>query len=77
MYDKQIADTFYSIPKGFTLWQDTGYQGYKPEGVRIQQPLKKPRGKELTAQQKAANQQIAVSELALSMPLAASSATAL
>jgi hypothetical protein len=49
---------YYSIPKGFTLWQDTGYQGYKPEGVLIQQPLKKPRGKELTAQQKQDNQQI-------------------
>jgi hypothetical protein len=58
MHDKKIADTYYSIPKGFTLWQDTGYQGYQPEGVLIQQPLKKPRGKELTAQQKEDNRMI-------------------
>ncbi len=54
-HDKKLADTHYSIPKGFTLWQDTGYQGYRPEGVTIQQPMKKPRGKELTAQQKQTN----------------------
>ena len=58
IHDKKIADTYYCIPKGFTLWQDTGYQGYKPEGVLIQQPLKKPPGKELTPQQKQDNQQI-------------------
>lgn len=58
IHDKKIADTYYHIPAGFTLWQDTGYQGYYPEGVRIQQPLKKPRGKELSLQQKAYNQAI-------------------
>ncbi len=39
-HDKKLADTHYSIPKGFTLWQDTGYQGYRPEGVTIQQLMK-------------------------------------
>lgn len=57
-HDKKIADTHYSIPRGFTLWQDTGYQGYRPQGVNIQQPTKKPRGKPLTAQQKETNRVI-------------------
>lgn len=58
MHDKKMADTYYTIRKGFTLWQDTGYQGYAPEGVKIVQPTKKPRGKELTEEQKKANQAI-------------------
>jgi hypothetical protein len=54
-HDKTIADNDYTIPCGF---QDTGYQGYKPKGVKIIQPKKKPRGKELTQEQKDANRQI-------------------
>ena len=38
------------------MWQDTGFQGYRPEGVDIHQPKKKPRGGELTAAEKAKNQ---------------------
>jgi hypothetical protein len=57
-HDKTIADNFYTIPAGYTLAQDTGYQGYRPEGVKILQPVKKPRGKELTTEQKRSNQQI-------------------
>ncbi|MDR1091855.1 MAG: transposase family protein, partial [Prevotella sp.] len=48
------------IPSGFSLWQDTGYQGYRPEGVRIYQPVKKPKGRELTKEQKLFNRDIAV-----------------
>ncbi|MDR0749682.1 MAG: transposase, partial [Tannerellaceae bacterium] len=55
VHDKKIADIAYRIPQGFTLAQDTGYQGYRPDGVRIVQPEKKPRGKELTAGQKQNN----------------------
>lgn len=55
VHDKKIADTCYCIAQGFTLWQDTGYQGYRPEGVLVQQPIKKPRGKDLTQEQKAYN----------------------
>ena len=58
VHDKTIADTAYSIPAGYTLVQDSGYQGYQPEGVKIIQPLKKSRGKELTREQKELNQQI-------------------
>lgn len=58
MHDKKIADTFYTIQKGFTLWQDTGYQGFKPDGVDIKQPIKKPKGKELSDEQKEYNRLI-------------------
>jgi hypothetical protein len=40
------------------LYQDTGFQGYKPENVTIIQPIKKPKGKELTQEQKANNKAI-------------------
>ena len=58
IHDKTIADHAYTIPAGYTLVQDTGYQGYQPEGVKIIQPQKKPRGKELTEEQKSSNRQI-------------------
>ena len=58
IHDKTIADNAYTIPAGYTLVQDTGYQGYQPEGVKIIQPQKKPRGKELTQEQKDNNRQI-------------------
>jgi hypothetical protein len=57
-HDKKIADTHYSFPVGMIVWQDTGYQGYKPVGVTIYQPIKKPRGGELTGDQKAYNREI-------------------
>ena len=41
IHDKTIADNAYSIPEGFTLLQDSGYQGYAPLGVEIIQPQKK------------------------------------
>jgi len=58
VHDKKIADTYYSIPKGHCLWQDTGYQGYQPEGVVVLQPTKKPKGKSLTGRQQAQNRLI-------------------
>jgi hypothetical protein len=58
MHDKKIADMMYGFPYRCTLYQDTGYQGYKPENATIMQPVKKPRGKQLTPQQKEYNRQI-------------------
>jgi hypothetical protein len=40
------------------LWQDSGYQGYYPQGVSIRQPKKKPRTRELTREQKELNRYI-------------------
>jgi hypothetical protein len=39
------------------LLKDTGFQGFEPEGVVCVQPKKKPRGKELTDDEKADNRE--------------------
>ena len=58
-HDKKIADEEgYEFPEGSQLWQDTGFQGYGPEGVEKHQPKKKPRGGELTMEEKVENQSI-------------------
>lgn len=59
-HDKKLADEHgLTFPKGSTLWQDTGFQGYAPDGVVIIQPKKKPRGRELTPTEKRQNELIA------------------
>jgi hypothetical protein len=58
-HDKKIADEeAYRFPQGSVLWQDTGFQGFAPDGVRIKQPKKKPRNGELSDEQKEENRQI-------------------
>ena len=58
-HDKALADAeALDFPVGLLLRQDTGYQGYQPQGVVISQPQKKPRKGPLTDQQKARNQAI-------------------
>ena len=59
-HDKKLADEQdIPYPKGSTLWKDTGFQGYEPETITTYQPIKKPKGKELTAEQKERNRLIA------------------
>jgi DDE superfamily endonuclease len=63
VHDKKMAEQQYlpvlsDAKAKITLWQDTGYQGFAPEGVTIIQPQKKPKGKELTPAQKDRNRQI-------------------
>jgi DDE superfamily endonuclease/Helix-turn-helix of DDE superfamily endonuclease len=58
-HDKKIADEeAYQFPAGSVLWQDTGFQGFAPAGVRLRQPTKKPRNAELSEAQKEENRQI-------------------
>jgi hypothetical protein len=58
-HDKACVDEeAYTYPAGSVLYKDSGFQGYEPEGVQTHQPMKKPRGKELTAEQKDANRLI-------------------
>jgi hypothetical protein len=58
-HDKPIADTTpYPLPEGSELLQDLGFQGFTLDGVQIIQPHKKPRGKQLTDEQKAENKSI-------------------
>jgi hypothetical protein len=59
MHDKKIADMTYSFPYPCVLYRDTGYRGYKPDGVRIERPVKKPKGRELAAEEKEGNRKIA------------------
>ncbi|MCI5227042.1 MAG: transposase [Candidatus Electrothrix sp. AX2] len=58
-HDKKIADeSEYRLPEGSKLLQDTGFQGFSVSNVEILQPAKKPRGKELTQEQKGRNRNI-------------------
>jgi hypothetical protein len=60
-HDKKAADEAgYSdcFPEGAVLLQDTGFQGFSAESVRIIQPKKKPRGGELTEEEKERNRKI-------------------
>lgn len=58
-HDKKICDEEQpTFPEGSTLYKDTGYQGYEPENVNTIQPKKKPRGKELTEEEKGENRLI-------------------
>jgi DDE superfamily endonuclease len=47
-----------TYPVDIGMYQDTGFQGYEPEGVKTFQPQKKPQGKELTPDQKEQNRLI-------------------
>jgi hypothetical protein len=60
-HDKKLADEeglVFPENSGIELFQDTGFQGYHPENVTIIQPVKKPKGGELTGEQKAKNKAI-------------------
>ena len=59
MAEQQYLQVLSNAKAAITLWQDTGYQGFAPQGVTIIQPQKKPKGKELTPAQKDRNRQIA------------------
>lgn len=63
-HDKKVADeAHYHLPEGSILYQDTGFQGFTLAGVTIRQPKKKPRGKELTPDEKAQNRLISRSRV--------------
>lgn len=59
IHDKRIADmTVYFLPEGSCLYQDSGFQGFSVLGVKMIQPMKKPKGRDLTDQEKAKNREI-------------------
>lgn len=59
-HDKALVeDEEYSLPDGSWLYQDRGFQGFAVRGVVIQQPMKKPKGGELSEEQKAENLRLA------------------
>ena len=58
-HDKKICDEEKPrLPAGSNLYQDTGFQGNEIAGVNIHQPKKKPRGGELTGEEKDENRLI-------------------
>jgi hypothetical protein len=59
VHDKKIANEQpVCFPAGITLWQDTGFLGHTPKNVTVKMPAKKPKGKELTQEQKRENKKI-------------------
>jgi hypothetical protein len=55
-HDKKICDDEeLAFPEKTVVNQDTGFQGHGPEGVIIKQPKKKPRGGELSLEEKNQN----------------------
>lgn len=59
VHDKKIMDAQpLKLPTGITLWQDTGFQGHTPGNVTVKMPVKKPKGKELTDEQREGNRKI-------------------
>jgi hypothetical protein len=59
-HDKKLADEQnLTFPPGSRLWKDTGFQGYEPDAVQTYQPKKKPKGRDLTRDEKQANATIA------------------
>ena len=40
------------------MYQDTGFQGFAPAGINIIQPKKKPKGRDLTLEEKEENRKI-------------------
>lgn len=65
-HDKKIVDEEnLAFPQDISLYKDTGFQGYEPEGVKTFQPQKKPKGKELTLEQKQQNALISSIRIAI------------
>lgn len=59
VHDKKICDNQpLHLVSGINLWQDTGFQGHNPENVNVMMPTKKPKGKELSEDQKESNRSI-------------------
>jgi len=55
-HDKKMADEQqWQFPKGSKLWKDTGFQGYEPKNTETFQPTKKPKGRDLSPEEKSRN----------------------
>jgi len=59
VHDKAITDeSGYTFPKGSTVYQDRGFEGYTCDGVTMQQPKKKSKNGTRTPDEKLENQRI-------------------
>jgi hypothetical protein len=60
MHDKRMCDEDGTCcPPGYEVYRDLGYQGLEMKGVEVHQPMKKPKGGELTDEQKDRNRAMA------------------
>ncbi len=60
IHDKAIADAVpYPLPDRSELVEDLGFLGHELPGVQHTRPIKKPKGRRLTAKQKALNRTVA------------------
>ncbi|MCB0850842.1 MAG: transposase, partial [Bacteroidetes bacterium] len=60
VHDKKLCDEEkLAFPQGIKLRQDTGYQGFAPQGVIVIQPKKQFRGQNLSWKDKHRNKRIA------------------
>jgi hypothetical protein len=58
-HDKTATDDQqYRYPDKSSIWKDTGFQGYEPQNTTTYQPKKKPKGGELTQEEKDQNRTI-------------------
>lgn len=70
-HDKKLADEqAWVFPKGSKLWKDTGFQGYEPTDTTTFQPRKKPKGCELTDEEKRDNRTISRERIGVEHSLA-------
>lgn len=46
------------FPKDKIIYEDKGFEGFNPEGCTIYRPMKKPKGRDLTAEEKQKNKEI-------------------
>lgn len=59
VHDKRLCDEDGTrCPPGCDVYRDLGYQGLVMEGVSVHQPIKKPKGGELTTAQKEHNRAV-------------------
>jgi len=65
-HDKKLADEQQlDFPPGSKLWKDTGFQGYEPAHTETFQPTKKPKGRDLSPDEKSRNTAIAQERIAI------------
>jgi len=70
-HDKKLADEQGAVfPPDSRLWQDSGFQGYRPQNVSVFRPTKKPKGRDLSPEEKQAKRAIAQERIAIEHTLA-------
>jgi hypothetical protein len=70
-HDKKLADEQGDVfPSGSKVWKDTGFQGYEPKNTQTFQPTKKPKGGQLSPEEKAANTLISKERISIEHSLA-------